>query len=481
MTSITLRACAFAWLAVNFVCPPPTVAANEHPHIVLIMADDMGYGDPTCYNVNSKIATKHIDRVAADGMRFTDAHAPAAVCVPTRFSLLTGRYPFRMPNVQQERPLIEEGRTTIASLLQEQGYDTQMVGKWHLGFDFADISGEHRGGPVDCGFDRYFGIPRSLDIPPYYYLVGRMPVAPPTDSIVASDSISDGWTRIQGVFWREGGIAPGFKHVDVLPRFSDEAVAVVDRYAASKSDKPLFLYYALPAPHTPWMPMEEYRGKSGASMYGDFALQVDDCVGRLLAALDRHEMTEDTLVIFTSDNGPVWYPRDVEKFGHAATGALRGMKGDAWEAGHRMPFIVRWPGTVAAGSVSDRLICHVDLMRTFSDMLGVRLPDSEGVDSVSFLSELTGVANGESPRTLLISQSSKKVLAIRNGPWKLIPAPGSGGFSPSPPNREGPEGQLYNLDKDLGETANVWNEHPELVKDLMGQLNEVRNGDRTVP
>ncbi len=476
MSSMIFRCVAFLVL-----CLPSTLDAGKHPHIVLIMADDMGYGDPTCYNPDSKIATKHIDRLAAEGMRFTDAHAPAAVCVPTRYSLMTGRYPFRMPNVEKRKPLITKDRTTIASLLRDHGYYTEMIGKWHLGFDFEDISSFHHGGPVDCGFVSYFGIPRSLDIPPYYYIHDELPLRPPTDTIAASDSIADGWTRIQGAFWREGGLAPGFKHIDVLPRFSDEAVAVIDRHAASETDKPLFLYYALPAPHTPWMPTKEYRGKSGADIYGDFALQVDDSVGRLLDALDRHEMTDDTLVIFTSDNGPVWYPHDVEKFDHAATGPLRGMKGDAWEAGHRMPFLVRWPGKVAEGSVSDQLICHVDLLRTFASMLEVSLADREGVDSRNQLPVLLGEQTSSSVRETLISQSSKKVLVIRKGPWKLIPTRGSGGFTRTPESEAGPAGQLYRLDKDLGETTNLWNEHPEIVEELTERLTDVRSGDRTAP
>ena len=463
------------------ICSPSLLNGGEHPHIVLIMADDMGYGDPTSYNANSKISTRHIDGLAADGMRFTDAHAPAALCVPTRYGLMTGRYPFRMPNVEDRHPLITADRMTIATLLRDNGYATHMVGKWHLGFDFADISGEHHGGPVDRGFDKYFGIPRSLDIPPYYYIQDRMPVSPPTETIAANDSVAEGWTRIQGAFWREGGIAPDFKHVDVLPRFADEAVQVIDQHAAAETGEPLFLYFALPAPHTPWMPTKEYIGKSGASTYGDFALQVDDCVGSVLSALEQHGMTDDTLVIFTSDNGPVWFPHDVERLGHASTGPLRGMKGDAWEGGHRMPFLVRWPGRVQKGTVSDQLICHVDLLRTFSEILGVQLPETEGVDSHSFLSELMRDGEPSSLRMSLISQSSKKVLAIRKGPWKLIPTRGSGGFTKTDEREDGPPGQLYRLDRDLGESNNLWNEHPEVVQELTNELKAIHDGHRTTP
>ncbi len=458
-------------------------AAEPQPHIVLIMADDMGYGDPGCNNPGSKIPTRHIDRLAAEGMRFTDAHAPAAVCVPTRYSLMTGRYPFRVRPVAKGRPLIAKGRTTIASLLKENGYRTAMVGKWHLGFDFEDRGGLHRGGPVDCGFGSYFGIPASLDIPPYYYIRDDRPVAPPTELIAAHNS--DGWTRIQGAFWRQGGIAPGFRHADVLPRFTEEAVRVVDEHAGASPEQPLFLYLALPAPHTPWMPTEEYLGKSGASIYGDFAVQVDDCVGQVLAALDRHEMTKDTLVVFTSDNGPVWFPHDAERFGHRSVGPLRGMKGDAWEGGHRMPFIIRWQGKVAGGRVSGQTICHVDLLRTFAAIVGVDLPASEGVDSHDLLPLLLGEAASKQAggpiRETLISQSSKKVLAIREGPWKLIPTRSSGGFTKTPGTADGPDGQLYRLDTDVGETTNLWEKHPEIVARLQRKLAQARAGDRTAP
>lgn len=458
---------------------PQALAAESHPHVVLIMADDMGYGDPGCNNSDSRIPTRHIDRLASEGMRFTDAHAPAAVCVPTRYSLMTGEYPFRMPEVERGQPLIQPGRTTIASLLKENGYRTAMVGKWHLGFDFTDISGAHRGGPVDHGFDTYFGIPASLDIPPYYYIRDDKPVVPPTESIAAN--YSDGWTRIQGAFWREGGIAPGFRHADVLPKVTEEAVRVVDEHAAVADGKPLFLYFAIPAPHTPWLPAEEFRGTSGAGMYGDYTVQVDDAVGKLLAALDRNGMMDETLVVFTSDNGPVWYPHDAEKYGHHSTGPLRGMKGDAFEGGHRMPFIVRWPGRVAEGAVSDQTICHVDLLRTLAGILDVRLPDGEGVDSVSLLPILLGQSEQEPVRQTLISQSSKKVLAIREGQWKLIPTRGSGGFSEVPLEPDSPEGQLYRLDTDLGETTNVWTENPEVVTRLSGLLESARTSQSTAP
>ena len=338
------------------------------PNILILLADDMGYGDPGCYNPQSKIATPHIDRLAREGMRFTDAHAPGPLCHPSRYGLLTGRYPFRTDVSRwPQQPLIEVGQMTIASLLKSQGYRTAMVGKWHLGFREDGYDQPLPGGPVACGFDTYFGFRASTDIPPYFYIRGDRAVTPPTDHIEARHS--PGWAPIQGEFWREGGIAPGLVLKDVLPRLTEEALQVIKAQAQANQDgrKPFLLYFAPTAPHTPWLPSPEFVGKSGAGMYGDFTMMVDAEIGRILAALDQSGLAGETLVIFTSDNGPVWYETDVERLGHASAGAWRGMKSDAWEGGHRMPFIVRWPGRVNAGTVSEQPICFTDLLATFAD------------------------------------------------------------------------------------------------------------------
>lgn len=455
-------------------------AHAAHPHIVLILADDMGYGDPGCYNAESKIPTPNIDRLAAEGMRFTDAHAPGAVCVPSRYGLLTGRYPFRAKLDWRNGPVIDEGRTTIASLLRDRGYRTTMIGKWHQGFTGDHDQVEKRGGPVDRGFDEYFGIHASTDIPPYYYIHNDRAVALPTNQIPAGSS--EGWSPIQGAFWREGGIQPGMRLVDVLPEFTRRAVETIEAHGKSGiKEKPLFLYLALAAPHTPWLPAEKWRGKSGAGLYGDFVMMVDDTVGQVMAALEKSGMADNTLVIFTSDNGPVWLPENVKQFGHSSTGNFRGMKGDAFEGGHRMPFIVRWPasgpgpGKVKPGSTSDQTICHTDLLATFADLTGAKLPPGAGEDSVSFLPALLGQDRGKALRDTLIVESSRGVLTIRQGPWKLIPALGSGGFTQ--PNRvkpgpKDPAGQLYNLANDPGETRNIYTEHPQVVERLTTLLNK---------
>jgi arylsulfatase A len=456
--------------------------AGSAPNIVLILVDDMGYGDPGCNNADSKIPTPNIDSLAKQGMRFTDAHAPGPLCHMSRYGLMTGRYPFRTDVSRwPKQPLIDEGQMTIASLLKSQGYHTAMVGKWHLGFLENGYENPLPGGPVDRGFDSYFGIRASTDIPPYFYIRGNRAVAPPTDTIEANSS--EGWSPIQGAFWRAGGIAPGLKLENVLPEFTDEAVKVIGEHSKREGDEPLMLYLAYPAPHTPWLPSEEFEGKSGTGMYGDFTVMVDAMIGRVLKALDSAGMEDDTLVIFSSDNGPVWYDADVERLGHDSAGGLRGMKADAWEAGHRMPFLARWPGQVKPGAVSRQNICFTDFLATFAAIVGTDLPADAGPDSFNFLPALLGEqAEDTQIRDSLVIASGNGTMTIRSGPWKLITGLGSGGFSK--PNRikpepGGPKGQLYNLDDDLAETTNLYQARPQVVEKLTAQLARIRESGRS--
>lgn len=471
-----------ASVALLIVCSPANTFADDtpanHPNIVFILVDDMGYGDPQCFNANSKIQTPNIDSLARDGMRFTDAHAPGPLCHMSRYGLLTGRFPFRTDvRLWPKRALIEPGQTTIASLLKSQGYQTAMVGKWHLGFHENGYDKPLPGGPVDCGFGSYFGIRASTDIPPYFYISGNRAVAPPTAHIEARNT--EGWSRIQGEFWRAGGIAPDLELKDVLPRFTDEAIKVIGKHTESKTKQPLFLYLAYPAPHTPWLPAPPFQGQSGAGMYGDFAMMVDSMIGRVLNALDEAKLADDTLVIFTSDNGPVWYEKDVERFDHDSSGGLRGMKADAWECGHRMPFIARWPGKVAAASVSDQLICFTDMLATFAAVTHAELPDGAGPDSFSMLPALLG--DEDTPgRPTLAMQTSNGTMTLRKGPWKLITALGSGGFSEPKrvnPGPGDPKGQLYNLEDDLGETENLHLQNRAIVEELTDELARIRDSE----
>ena len=452
---------------------------DKLPNIVVILVDDMGYGDPQCYNPQSKISTPNIDQLAVEGMRFTDAHASGPLCHPSRYGLMTGRYPFRTDlSVWRKKATIEEDRVTLPSMLKQRGYSTAMVGKWHLGFDEKGYENTLSGGPVDRGFDSYFGIRASTDIPPYFYIRDDQAVDPPTDSIEAN--YSEGWSPIQGAFWREGGIAPGLKLKDVLPKFTNEAIGVIEGHTGSES--PLMLYLAYPAPHTPWLPSKEFEGKSGAGMYGDFLMMVDAEIGKVLSALERAGMKENTLLVFTSDNGPVWYDADVDRLGHDSSIGLRGMKGDAWEAGHRMPFIVCWPGKVEAETLSEQTICFTDVLATMAGVLGEDLPDGAGPDSYSFLPVLLGYqAQDQAIRPPVMMRSASGAMLIRSGEWKLIDHLGSGGFSKPGrvvPEPGGPEGQLYNMAKDPGETANLYLDEPEIVERLKLEMKKILDAEQ---
>ena len=463
-----------------------SVVNAKDPNIVFILVDDMGYGDLSSYNAESKIPTPNLDNLAHSGMRFTDAHSAGSLCHPSRYGLMTGQLPFRVDySVWREHALISSDRMTVASFLKGQDYHTAMVGKWHLGFEengFEEDGYENPlpGGPVDIGFDSFFGIRASTDIPPYFYIDGDRALVAPVDQIEAN--YSEGWTKIQGAFWRAGGIAPNLQLEDVLPRFTDEAVGVIRDHARSKSEQPLFLYLAYPAPHTPWLPAESFQGISGASTYGDFMAMVDGMIGRVLKALQNAGMEDETLVIFSSDNGPVWYDTDVQRFDHDSSGGMRGMKGDAWEGGHRMPFVVRWPGQVKPGSVSDQTIGFTDVLATFAAVTGTKLPEGQGPDSFSFLPALQGnEVSNTSARGPLVLESARGHFSIRSGKWKYINGVGSGGFSDGfsdaykavTPGTDSPTAQLYDMETDPGETRNLFFEKPEVVKTLAEELERI--------
>ncbi|OVE79704.1 hypothetical protein BVY01_01870 [bacterium I07] len=461
-----------------------TDANQDRPNIVFIMADDMGYGDPGCYNPQSRTPTPNIDKLASEGVRFTHAHAPGAWCVPSRYGLLTGRYPFRVDlSKQKVQSLIDPGRMTIGSLLQQNGYHTGCVGKWHLGFDVGrnpDYSKPLTGGPVDKGFDSFFGIHASLDIPPYYFIKNDHCVAAPTEQIGPSNS--DGWTYIQGAFWRAGAIARGFSHEDVLPVFTDRAVNFIESSQKGLENKPFFLYFALPAPHTPWLPTRKFQGSSDAGMYGDFVKQVDQSVGRILDTLNRLGIGENTLCFFTSDNGPVWFEEDVERFHHRSSHFLKGMKADNWEGGHRMPFIARWPGHIPGESICDETICFTDMMATFAAVLDVRLPENAGEDSYNILPALLGKQGGQPIREATVIGEN----VIISGNWKLILGSGMGNLTrryekayTKVEKELKPEGELYDLKKDPSENQNLFNKFPEKVEELKSILSRYKKGKKS--
>lgn len=451
-----LLAAAPLAVAESFQAPP-----KSPPNILIILADDLGWGDLRCYNPESAIPTPNLDRLASEGVRFTDLHTPSSVCTPTRYSLLTGRYCWRSRLKKgvldgTSPALLEDGRLTLASMLKSRGYETAGIGKWHLGLGrepSTDYSRPLRPGPVDAGFDSYFGIPASLDMPPYLYFENDRVVEAATARTPGSDSP-------RGVFWRPGPIAPGFRIEQVLSTFASRAVD----FLRKNHTRPWFLYLPLSAPHTPWVPLPQYAGRSRAGLYGDFVAMTDDLIGKVLEAVQER----NTLVIFTSDNGADWRPEDQAAYGHRANGPLRGRKADIWEAGHRVPFLARWPGVIPAGAVSSQLGCLTDLMATFAAITGYRLGAHEGEDSTNLLSSLLGTAKRPLRRTI-VHHSFDGMFSIRQDQWKLVMGLGSGGFtaparvSPRPGD---PQGQLYNLEADPGETVNLYDKHPERVRQL---------------
>ncbi len=478
-------------LAGVLISSPPTATLRtaEKPNIVIILADDLGIGDPSAYNPDSKVPTPNLDQVAAEGMRFNDAHSPSAVCTPTRYGLLTGRYSWRTRLKSGvlwgfSPALIEPERLTIASMLKQQGYFTAAVGKWHLGLgdqEKTDYTKPLRPGPLEAGFDTFFGIPASLDMEPYVFVRDDRPEELPTEEVEASRHRRQGG----GGFWRAGPIAPSFRHIDVLPRIGEESVAIIQQEA--EQDRPFFLYVPLSAPHTPWLPTDEYRGSSKAGYYGDFTAMVDVTIGQIIDALEQTGQKENTLLIVTSDNGSHWPVDDIEEFDHRANGPYRGQKADIHEGGHRVPFFARWPGKIEPGSTCDQTICLTDLLATCAAIVGQDLPEDAAEDSFNLLPLLLGESPSEPIRPATIHHSAQGMFAIRSGDWKLIEGLGTGGFTaprsidPSTLGPEDPRGQLYNLAEDIAESNNLYNEHPEVVERLTKMLDEIRDSGRSGP
>ncbi len=502
-------------------CLQSAVFSAEQPNIIVILADDLGYGDVSCYNTQSKIQTPHLDRLAKEGMRFTDAHTPSSVCTPTRYGLLTGRYAWRTRMKSgvldgYSPPLIESDRVTVASFLKKAGYDTGCVGKWHLGLQWTRQDGaletadkgskgvrpgfdiDHTrpftGGPNAVGFDHFFGISASLNMPPFCFLQNDRVLHLPT---LKQERMRDALFLATD----EGVRSPDFTNFAVMPRFTGEAMAFIEKQAAAAEKKPFFLYAPLSSPHLPVVTNQEYRGKSQAGEYGDFVVETDAFVGAVLDTLDRTGLAQNTLVLFTSDNGGLfhhWEAKEaddvkhykitgraehIREFGHQGNAHLRGTKADIWEGGHRVPFLVRWPGKTPAGTVSTELVELTDLLATAADITGSTLPVGAGPDSHSILPALLSEKPAKPVREFAVHHSMQGVFAIREGPWKLVDGHrGSGGFSQpktlDPAKEGGPPGQLYNLTTDPAETQNVYVEHPDIVQRLTTRLNAIRDAVR---
>ena len=477
---VSLGAASLALSAKSFAS---SSRRSKRPNIVYILADDLGWGDLDVYNSFSAIPTPNANAFARQGMRFTDMHASSAVCTPSRYSILTGRYCWRSRLKKgvlggYDPSLIEPSRMTVASMLKSAGYYTAGVGKWHLGLgsdEKTDYSKPFHPSPTDHGFDYYYGIPASLDMPPYLYFENDRAVEQPTDS-------TPGSKQPRGVFWRSGPRAPHFDIPLVLPNLTQKALDIIhDR--AQKPDEPFFLYFAMPSPHTPWVPLPKYQGKSHAGPYGDYVVEVDDMVGKVLQALKEEGLDDNTLVIFTSDNGADWKPGDIDQYAHRANADWRGEKADIWEAGHRIPFMARWPGHIRPATVSNEMASLTDFFATAAAIINMPLPSSAAEDSFNILPALLG-ENKHPIRQTIVDASIDGMFTIREGNWKLELGLGSGGFTAPrrvEPAAGGPQGQLYNLASDPQELHNLYQQNPEIVERLTSLLDTYQKQGYTRP
>ncbi|MEO9512821.1 MAG: arylsulfatase [Flavobacteriaceae bacterium] len=456
---------------------PKVEPAKTAPNIVYILCDDLGYGDIQVLNPErGKIQTPHVDKLATEGMTFTDAHSGSSVCTPTRYGILTGRYAWRsrlqegvLAGGAEREPLIAKNRMTVPMLLKKQGYSTAIIGKWHLGFDFVDDSGKAiklydgkkallapvgstvPNGPISRGFDSYFGFHHS---------------------------------RVMKTVIKDDKVIDHMPVVGMLPLLAKKATEYITKQ--SEKNKPFFLYLPLNSPHSPVVPSKEWQGKSGMGAYADFVMQTDHVVGQVIEALEKNGIADNTLVFFTSDNGcsyPVAKGDYLEKeFGHYPSAQFRGSKSDIWEGGHRIPLIVKWPGKVIPNATNDKLVCLTSLMATAADITGADIPDTAGEDSFSILPLLTD-ATVAINHDAVVHHSIQGKFSIRKGRWKLELAPGSGGWStmkdPKARKMGMPEVQLYDMMTDEAEQYNLYDKHPELVKELTDELLSIVNKGRS--
>ena len=501
MFSINIRTSFLLFAAGSVLFAAVSSSANEVPNIVLIYADDLGFGDVQCYNrERGKIRTPHIDQLASQGMRFTDAHSSSGVCSPSRYTILTGRYHWRS-RLQSGivglwgQPLIPPKRLTIGSLVKQKGYDTIAIGKWHLGWSWPipqarakifkampsgnQVDQETRavwrdvftqpipGGPTAVGFDQYFG----TDVPnwpPYCFIEDDRTVGIPTEYL-SQALIGNNQASLQGPALQGWTLEP------ILPALGNRAARYIKSRA--EADTPFLLYMPLTSPHTPLSVNEAWKGKSGLGLYADFVMETDDIVGQVMDAIDEADLADNTLVVFTSDNGCAPYigVSKLEAQGHYPSGPLRGYKADAWEGGHRVPFIVRWPGKIEPDTVCHQLIHQADLMATFAEVTGATLTPGQGEDSFSILPLLEG--QNTPTRTTSISCSIRGVPSLRDGAWKYIAASGSGGWGKGGDQSQAV--QLYHLVEDLGETRNLADSHPEKLEQMVDLLERLISDGRS--
>ncbi len=463
-----------------------SIAADDQPNIVVILADDFGVGDIQAHYPENKIATPHLDRLVRQGISITDAHSPSAVCSPTRYGLLTGRYSWRT-RLQEwviaayEPPLIAADRPTLPGFLRRHGYHTACIGKWHLGWNWSgpqpsrmtelrngqksfrwDFIKPIRGGPTERGFDYYFGVDLP-NLPPFTYIENDRVVTQPTAKYQLDPS--------EGVVLPRGFVgaptAPGWRMQDVLPEITIRAVKHIHQRA--KQPEPFFLYFSMTSPHEPIVPSKKFQGQSGIAPIADFVMETDWSAGQVIKAVDDAGIADDTIIIFTADNGHSHYTgwQELVAAGHLPSGPYRGHKGDVWEGGHRVPLVVRWPKRIKAGTSSDQLACLTDVFATCAEVVGAMLPAEGAEDSISFLPTLIG-ESGAKGRTTLVNHSNHGEFAYRNGPWKLV-------FKMRGRNLEQSRGkatvaQLYNLNSDIAERNDLSRSHPRIVQRMTQEL-----------
>ena len=458
-----------------------TTQTTGKPNVVVILADDLGIGDLSCYYKGSKLSTPHIDSLAKDGVRFSDGHSNSAVCTPTRYGLLTGRYCWRTRLKRwvlmgYSPSLIATDRPTIASELKKAGYATACIGKWHLGMNFAktgkkvDYSKPISNGPNSVGFDYFLGISASLDMAPYALIENNKMKQVPTENFKA--------VKHPLAYRRGGEIAKEFKHVDYLPQMAKQSAQWIKQQA--QTQKPFFLYMPLPSPHKPVLPNKEFQGKSGIGAYGDYVLETDWAVGQVIAQLKQSGVYENTIIVFTSDNGSF---ATLEKYGaiqsgHKPNAELRGQKTDIYEGGHRVPFIMTWKNGYKAGLESNEVISTTDIMPTVMKSIGASIPQNAAEDGYDFTPLLQGKQTSSPVREATVHHSGAGVFAIRQNQWKLIIGKGSGGRTKVPANS--PEIQLYNMMTDPSESSNLYDKHPEVVSRLKKLLKKYQDDGYSV-
>jgi arylsulfatase A-like enzyme len=476
-------------------------AAQNKPNIIYILADDMGYGDVGCFNENSKIPTPNLNRLADEGMRFTDAHTNSSVCTPTRYGILTGRYSWRTSLKKgvlggHSPHLIDPQRETVASLLKKQGYATACVGKWHLGMDWASIDGAGVkktaarnvdfskpivNGPLDMGFDHYFGISASLNMDPHAFIENRK-VEGTLEFLADSKAIkARGFTGA-----KPGWASKELRQDQVLPTFTKKTVGWIKEHHKKNPTQPFFVYMPLNSPHSPIVPSENFKDKSGLNPHGDFCMETDWAVGEVVKAVDELGIAENTLIIFTADNGtsPMAKLEKMQEQGHYSMYIYRGLKGSLNEGGHRVPFIARWPKVVKEGSASGDVICTTDLMATAAEIVGAKLDDKAGEDSVSFYDALKGKKLAGNDHRGVVHHSDAGIFSVRRGKWKLIFDDKGGSRRKNPkdkPVKNPAKYHLFDMENDAVESTNLLEKHPEVAKELKMLLADFVNKGRSTP